>query len=148
VLAPVPAPVLVVVGAAVDHAQVGGHRRLEELHHLLVGMGVGVGRPGRVAAGLLGRGAGEAAAVLVAEGVAAGDVEDLVAPAGSVDVAGEADGAVGRMGLVGALAHGEDHLHDRIERPVRQHLEGRGGAVRPPRAGAGTVRGLHHGHRV
>ena len=44
VLAPVAAPVLVVVGGAVDHAQVGRHRRLEELRHLLVAVGVGVGR--------------------------------------------------------------------------------------------------------
>ena len=111
-------------------------------------MGVGVGRPEGPAGGGLGGRPGEPVDGLVAERVAAGDVEDLVAPTGPVEVAGEADRPLGRVGLEGPAPDGEDHLDDRVERTVGQDLQGGVGRRRPRRAGAGALRGRHDAHTL
>ena len=111
-------------------------------------MGIGVGRPAGIAGGGLDIGPGEATAVLIAERVAAGDVEHFVAPARPVEPAGEADPPVGRVGLVGSGPHGEDHLDDRVERPVGQDLESGGRRRCPGRAGTGGLGGREGRHTM
>jgi hypothetical protein len=139
VLTAVAAPVLVVVGGGVHHAQVGRRRVLEELRHLLVPVRVGVLRLGGIPPGGFGVGPGEAVDGLVGQRVAARHGEDLVLVSVASPAAGEADAPRRRVRLVGAVADGEDHLHDGLEGRVAQDAQGGlgGGGASFPGPGAG-----------
>ena len=150
VLAAVTAPVLVVVGRRVDDAQVGRHRRLEELGHLLVPVRVGVLRLSREPVGGLRLGAGEAVHRLVPERVPALGLEHLVGEAVAVEAAPEPHLPVGRMRLVGTVPGREHHLDHRAEPGIAQDREGGVGRIGPgvTRSGGGGRRDKLHTGKI
>ena len=96
------APVLLlVVGGGVQDAEVGSAGVVEDLGHVLPGIGIAVGLPVGIAGRQFGREGGEAGGVLVGQGVATLDAVDLEGPAAAGRPAPEADGTVDGMSLVG-----------------------------------------------
>ena len=127
VLAEVAALVLPVVRGGVQHAEVGGGGRVEELGDLVERVRVGVLRPVRERVGAL---VGERRELRRSTG-RRGDRGPSTGDAlvGAVGVAAERDPAVVGEGLVGAVAGRAHHVDDRVEGAVEEHLERRLGLV-------------------
>jgi hypothetical protein len=126
VLAPVAALVLPVVRGGMDHAQVGRGGVVEQLGYLREREGVRVLAPGRVAVSAFDLEPREAVSGLVGERVGALGGDPFVAAAVT---AAEAHPPVVRARLVGAVASEQDHVDDRVERGVEEHVEGALGVV-------------------
>ena len=119
-LTEVAALVLPVVRGRVEHAEVGGGGRVEELRGLLVRERVGVGVPVRVEVGPLGLEPDELVRRLVGERIAA-----LEAHLDEVTGVGPLEGhpAARGQGFVAVVPMGEHHVDDGLERRIEQHLE-------------------------
>jgi hypothetical protein len=140
VLAEVPALVLPVVGGGVQHTEVRGGGRVEQLRDVLERKRVGVlGAVGVRVRALVGE-RRELGGRLVGERVFALDVDPLEAGFGPT----ESDPAVVGLSLVCAVGVAADHVDDRLERAVREEREG--GFGFGPVCVGDLVRGLDLGH--
>ena len=116
-----PALFLPVVRGGMEHAQIRRGRCVEQLGDLIESVRVGVLRPGRKGVGAFVRQRRELVRRLIGQRVAARDRDPFVRAVGTSP---ERDAAVVGQRLVGAVACGTDHVDDRVERAVEEHLEG------------------------